>query len=152
MNKKVFMLQTRSIYAAHGLPARIADKDARKLLAKDRRKRARGRKTLARRGREAGAMLLAGVPEEEIRIMADAEPELRATWLAQMGHTVEAAQPPDAGAAPLGMDDDRYRLHTAAKQLADARCLANPRLDPGEAYALAAVELEDRKNGAIWLS
>ena len=51
------------------------------------------------------------------------------------------------------MDADRYQLHQEAKQLAQTRCDANPRLDPGETYALAAIELADRaKSGGALMA
>jgi phage I-like protein len=49
------------------------------------------------------------------------------------------------GPAPLGMDDDRYALHTEAKQLAAQKISQAPSLDPAEAYILAVQEIEDRK-------
>lgn len=45
---------------------------------------------------------------------------------------------------PAGMDADRFALHTEAKQLAADKVKADPNLDEGEAYALAAVEIEER--------
>lgn len=56
--------------------------------------------------------------------------------------TGEGAQ---AGPAPLGMDDDRFALHTEAKQLAATKLAADPTLDEGEAYSLAAIEIEERR-------
>jgi hypothetical protein len=80
----------------------------------------------------------------EATIMLDAQPELRALWLAQ-----SARPEPEPATGPLGMDDERYQLHTQAKQLAQTRCDANPRLDAAETYALAAIELEDRKTPGV---
>jgi hypothetical protein len=90
-------------------------------------------------------MLAAGIDQDEVRIMAEpgTDPELRTLWLAQAGSRRST------GSAPLGMDDDRYQLHTEAKQLAQTRCDANPRLDAAETYALAAIELADRGDPGV---
>jgi hypothetical protein len=85
---------------------------------------------------------------EEAAIMLDAPAELRALWLAQS----VAPEPEPDRSGPLGMDRSRLELHERAKQLAQTRCDANPRLDPADAYSSAAVELADRDSGAIWLS
>ena len=81
-----------------------------------------------------------------IMLNDDADPDLRQLFVQQLANREPAS------ATPLAMDPDRYQLHTEAKQLAQTRCDASPRLDGGEAYALAAIEIEDRRSGAIWLS
>lgn len=67
--------------------------------------------------------------------------DLQATWLAQLlgGSPAPAASP----------DVDRYRLHAEATTLAAKRRKANPRLDPGETYALAAIEIADRHSLSV---
>jgi hypothetical protein len=81
------------------------------------------------------------VNPEEATIMLDADPELRSLWLAQMADR----QQPAPTTAPLGMDQDRYQLHTEAKALAATKLARDPRLDEGEAYILATQEIDDRK-------
>jgi hypothetical protein len=49
------------------------------------------------------------------------------------------------GPAPLGMDDDRFALHTQAKTLAASKMAADPTLDEAAAYTMSVVEIEDRK-------
>jgi phage I-like protein len=49
------------------------------------------------------------------------------------------------GPAPMGMDEDRFALHNQAKALAAEKMKADPQLEEGEAYSLAAIEIEDRK-------
>jgi hypothetical protein len=82
----------------------------------------------------------AGVDPDEATIMLHAEPQLRALWLAQA-----APSEPQRRVGPLGMDQERYQLHTEAKQLAEQKLARDPRLDEGEAYILAVTEIEDRK-------
>jgi hypothetical protein len=50
-----------------------------------------------------------------------------------------------AADAPMGMEQDRYQLHTEAKALAEQKMAANPKLDEADAYTLAAIEIEDKK-------
>jgi hypothetical protein len=91
-----------------------------------------------------------GMDSLEVKTMsgADVDPALRTLWAEQL-KSAAAGTGDRSNDAPLGMDDDRYQLHTEAKQLARARCDANPRLDPAEEYADAAVRLLDRDDGAV---
>jgi hypothetical protein len=85
---------------------------------------------------------------ERATIMLDADDELRTMWLEQ----ATAAQPagaPVAINADYAIDAERLALHQQAKTLAQTRCDANPRLDPGETYALAAIEIADRGSSVI---
>lgn len=50
-----------------------------------------------------------------------------------------------AGDAPLGMDNDRFQLHTEAKALAAQKRSENSALNEADAYTLAVTEIEDRK-------
>ena len=120
---------------------------------------ARGERTLAdapapasrRMAKKARRKLAAaGVDPDEARIMlaADADPEMQTMWLARMVTGRALATPQSS--APLGMDDDRLRLHEGAKELAAQKLARDPRLDPGEAYALSAIEIADKDS--IWLS
>lgn len=52
---------------------------------------------------------------------------------------------PNTGPAPAGMDEERFQLHTEAKQLAAQKAAANPKLDEGEAYILAINEISERQ-------
>lgn len=45
---------------------------------------------------------------------------------------------------PMGMDEDRFALHTQAKALAAQKMTADPKLSEADAYSLAAIEIEDR--------
>jgi hypothetical protein len=87
----------------------------------------------------------AGVDPDEATIMLGADPELRTLWLAQMADR----EPAPTTTAPLGMDDDRYRLHQEAKQLAADKMKADPRLDEAVAYSSAVVMLADRQNPGV---
>jgi hypothetical protein len=136
MSDKQVRLACRSVTLAFGNGLKAGDKFARKVLAD--------------RDREAGVMTLAaGLGEDAgraaVMLADDVDPELRALWIDQLANP----EPASVGSAPLGMDPDRYRLHTEAKQLAQRRCDANPRLDASEAYALAAIEIEDRKTLSV---
>lgn len=51
------------------------------------------------------------------------------------------------GPAPAGMDEDRFQLHTEAKQLAKQLARDNPDVPPDELYAMAAIQIDDRRNG-----
>lgn len=83
---------------------------------------------------------------------SDVDESLRSIWLQQViadkraTLAAEQAKPKKRSGAPLGMDDQRYQLHRDAKQLAQTRCDANPRLDAAEAYSSAVIELADRQN------
>jgi hypothetical protein len=135
LSSKQFVRACRSVSLAFGEPMKGGERYARKILAA--------------RDREAGVMALArtaGQDPERVRIMAgdNVDPELKALFVQQLN-----PEPLTAGTAPLGMDDQRYELHQDAKQLASARCLANPRLDEGEAYALASIEIAERGSSVI---
>ena len=49
------------------------------------------------------------------------------------------------GAAPEGMDPDRFQLHTEAKALAAKKLSDNPKLDEADAYILAVNEIDERQ-------
>jgi hypothetical protein len=53
----------------------------------------------------------------------------------------------NGGPTPAGMDDDRFALHTEAKQLAKQLAKDNPAMSPDEVYTMAAIEIDDRRNG-----
>jgi hypothetical protein len=80
-----------------------------------------------------------GVPQEIALMMEPGvDPDLRAKYFSDL-----VSAPIDRNAGPVVVDEDRGRLHVNAKALADARCQANPELDPGDVYMLAAQELAD---------
>jgi hypothetical protein len=108
----------------------------------------------------AKKLVAAGVDPDEVAVMLSdgTDPELLQLWMsglisqrraeiAEQGQREDdqrrmKARPPSA---PLGMDDDRYTLHVQARQLAQTRCDANQRLDPGKTYCLAAIEIAAAK-------
>jgi hypothetical protein len=86
----------------------------------------------------------AGADPEAVRIMMepDADPELQRMFFAQLvpdAVTLDLEFP--RSDAPITMDAGRYGLHRNAKNLAEAKCAADPTLDPYEAYCLAAEQL-----------
>ena len=75
----------------------------------------------------------------------DVDPELRRMFVQQLaGPAVAVPKKARSKAAPLGMDDDRFQLHTQAKALAADKIKARPGLGEFEAYTLAVHEFDRR--------
>jgi hypothetical protein len=112
-----------------------------------------------KKGKKLQKMLVAqGADPGEVKIMADCtNPLLWAPWLRQIERDrqngVMALAADRAGfttdPAPLGMDEERLKVHREAKLLAADRCRRDPRLDPAQAYCLAAIEIADRDSGSV---
>ena len=87
--------------------------------------------------------------EDTLRELHKMNPELALKTLASFVPIVPVT-PSGSGEgpvteAPMGMDLDRYQLHTEAKALAAEMVRKDPSVDEGEAYALAAIQIEERK-------
>lgn len=86
--------------------------------------------------------------EATVKALFDENPELAIKTLDAFVKIVPV-KPTGEGAGasvetPMGMDEDRFALHTQAKALAAQKMTADPKLGEAEAYSLAAIEIEDR--------
>jgi hypothetical protein len=88
-------------------------------------------------------LLDAGADPAKVAMMMDpgVDPELRQLFVAQHIPGVSSAVATPAPTAQV--DEQRRLLDHNARQLAQARCKSNPKVDEGEAYILAVEELMD---------